>query len=112
MTELSDLLIGYERELAAPEVMEDLARLETLVADDFEEVGSSGKHSVKSDLLRATGARPQYELSDFSVFLLEERTALVKYSASFSGKLSYRSSIWIKNGNQWQLRHHQSTLAR
>lgn len=103
-------LINYEMELVSPPVRANPDRMNELIAEDFEEFGSSGKVITKADVLKADGPIPAYALSDFSVRFLEARAALVKYRASTSDHSSYRSSIWVNVQNRWQLLHHQSTV--
>ncbi|WP_458692920.1 nuclear transport factor 2 family protein [Modicisalibacter radicis] len=97
-------------ELVSPSTRRSIERLDELIADDFEEFGSSGRVIRKKDLLDFDGPSPKYELDAFSVRLLGEGVALVKYSAKILGSVSYRSSVWVKSRHRWQLLHHQSTV--
>lgn len=108
--DVAKTLIDLEVELVNPSARENLDRMKELLAEGFEEFGSSGKVITKSDVLKAEGPLPAYKLSDFSVHILGEKAALVKYRASTSDHSSYRSSIWVKYGKRWQMLHHQSTV--
>lgn len=108
--DVSETLINLEMELVRPSTRANVERMNELIAEDFEEFGSSGDVITKKDVLRGGGPLPRYELSTFSVHELGERAALVKYRASIPGQMSYRSSVWVRRGNRWQMFHHQSTL--
>ncbi len=103
-------LIDLELELVSPSTRTSTERLDELIADDFEEFGSSGRVIRKKDVLDFDGPIPKYKLGAFSVRLLGEGAALVKYSANLLGSVSYRSSVWVKFRHGWQLLHHQSTV--
>lgn len=108
--DMARTLINFEMELVSPPVRANPDRLNELIAEDFEEFGSSGKVITKADVLKADGQIPAYDLSDFSVRYLGDRAALVKYRARAPGHSSYRSSIWVSLESRWQLLHHQFTV--
>ncbi|WP_347332856.1 DUF4440 domain-containing protein [Marinimicrobium locisalis] len=108
--DVSQALIDLEMELVSRSARASVERINELLAEGFEEFGGSGKVITKADLLKADGPLPVYELSDFSVQLLGERAALVKYRASTPSHSSYRSSIWVKCEKGWKMLHHQSTV--
>jgi len=108
--DVSQTLIDLEMELVNPSAKASVERINELLSEGFEEFGSSGKVITKNDFLKAVGPLPVYELSDFSVQILGENVALVKYRATTPGHNSYRSSVWVKYGNRWQMLHHQSTV--
>jgi len=104
-------LIDLEMELVSSSTRANAERLNELIAEDFEEFGSSGRVITKSDVLKGAGPLSKYELSAFSVRLLGDKAALVKYRACTSAQRSYRSSVWVKHEDKWQMLHHQSTVA-
>ncbi|MFL1407373.1 DUF4440 domain-containing protein [Marinobacter sp. M1N3S26] len=97
-------------ELVSSSARASVDRINELLSEGFEEFGSSGKVITKADVLKADGPVPAYELSDFSVHMLGERAALVKYRASIPDHNSHRSSVWVKCENRWKMLHHQSTV--
>jgi hypothetical protein len=101
-----------ELELVNPKIRKDSARLNELIADDFEEFGSSGRVYKKEDVLHYLPQEEfvDYKLSNFSFKELGASCMLVKYQSIVGGKRAYRSSIWVKNSGQWQLVHHQATV--
>lgn len=84
--------------------------MDELLADDFEEYGSSGRVFQKSDVLETPCMGAAYVLSDFTFFDLAQGVALVKYTSVVSGQVALRSSIWSQSGGNWQLLHHQATV--
>lgn len=108
--DVSRTLIDLEMELVSYSTRTSKERLNELISEDFEEFVSSGKVLRKKNVLDFSGPLPEYALDDFSVRLLGERAALVKYSANLLGRISYRSSVWVRSEHRWQLLHHQSTV--
>jgi ribonuclease HI len=49
-------------------------------------------------------------IRDFLAAPMSEEIVLVTYrSVGMSGQEARRSSVWIRVGDRWQLRHHQGT---
>ena len=84
--------------------------MDQLIADDFEEYGSSGKVFRKSDILDTSFTSAKCNISNFTFCDLAQGVTLVKYMSANSGRTAMRSSIWVKNGSNWQLLHHQGTV--
>ncbi len=101
-----------EQELADAGTRKSIKRLARLLADDFEEVGKSGRIFTKKDLLSmlTTEKYQKIVLNDFRFRPLSETSILVKYQSHCEGLSAYRSSIWIKESNEWRLLYHQGTL--
>jgi len=104
------MLEAFERELVCPDTRNDHARIAELLADDFEEYGSSGRVFRKSDVISAADFDTVYALSDFAFTDIAKGVTLVKYKSVVSGQPSLRSSIWVKASGAWQLLHHQATV--
>lgn len=101
-----------ELELVNPVTRKNTDRLDELLLDDFEELGSYGRVYCKRDILAIlpSSNAVTYELSDFRFIDLSGNCILAKYKANTSGLSSYRTSIWVKTVNGWQMLHHQSTV--
>lgn len=104
------MLEAFERELVSPDTRTDQTRIAELLADDFEEYGSSGRIFRKSDLVSAADFGTAYDLSDFTFKDIAKGVTLLKYKCVVSGQASLRSSIWVKANSAWQLLHHQATV--
>lgn len=116
--DLSKHLLHLENRLLSRAVREDAAELERLIADDFVEFGASGGIWNKSDVLEALPqqAFAQRNVSQFTLKQLSEDSALVTYHChTVAGGQrvpadSLRSSVWRRQGEQWQMVFHQGTL--
>lgn len=107
-----ELLKSLELELVDPATRKNPSRLSELLAEEFEEYGSSGTVYRKNDILaHLADEHPAcYELSGFSFRDLSPHCILVKYRSVVSGQQALRSSLWISADGHWQLLHHQSTV--
>jgi hypothetical protein len=116
---IAALLRAHEESLLRPEFRHNRAAVAALLAEDFEEFGTSGRRWSRSqvlDLLESeTWEAPG--LTDFHCQLLAETVALVTYATIRPAaqpnrpSRSERSSIWIQVKDQWKLRFHQGTPA-
>jgi hypothetical protein len=119
MTEpLSSLIRALEAALQDPAVRSSRARLDELLADEFAEIGRSGRRHAKGDTLArlpAQEAHSQYAMQDFALRELAAGTVLATYRleerapAGGPALSSLRSSIWQLRGGRWQLVFHQGT---
>jgi len=107
-----------EESLLVSEIRHDLQQVEPLIADDFIELGSSGRIFNKASILEELQDEPYREtpiLSDFSLRELAPDVVLVTYKTTRSAKspekasAAIRSSIWIKREGRWQVTFHQGT---
>ena len=111
--DIFDKLKRFELDLVNPKVRKNVSRLNDLIADDFEEIGSSGSVYTKPDILDMLPQESDvcYQLYSFRFTALSSTTVLVKYTAEVEGVITHRSSIWIKNAELWQMLYHQSTVS-
>jgi hypothetical protein len=101
-------------------------KIDLLLADDFIEIGSSGRIYDKQMTLAGTAAVPaaapaqeiglRLPLADFSAKELAPSLALVNYTSiqrnpDGSEKQALRTSIWKQTDTGWILWFHQGTLA-
>ena len=117
MNDLRDHLIALERRLLEPEVRASRAELDRLLADDFLEFGASGVRFGKAEALARLPHEqpPEFTNQDFELRQLAADVALLTYRATLrrpgdpDPRYSLRSSLWKKNGEQWQMVFHQGT---
>jgi len=117
MGRLGEQLRRSEEALLDPAVRRNRAQVESLLAEDFLEFGSSGRVWTRDEIfdLPAAETSLRFTIEDFESVLLSEDVALVTYRAvrtdAQSGDriASLRSSIWINNSGTWRLRFHQGT---
>ena len=87
----------------------------TLLADDFVEIGSSGRALNKAECLQAVQNQSPYRMTatDFGVRMLSPSLGLVTYRVlrhSEPPLATLRSSIWQQRGGAWQIVFHQGTV--
>lgn len=114
-----DILIEQEIALHQYEIRQSKADIAQLIHGDFREVGESGiSYDHQSIIEMMASEQPSngfIHSQDYECIQLEESVQLLLYkSASVDelGKSSHfakRSSVWVLNGTQWQLKYHQGT---
>ena len=109
------LLQRLEEDLWREETRFDSPYMEQLLAEDFFEIGRSGRVYRRVDTL-AVPRQPieaVLPLPDFDARLLTEDIAQVTYNSAvtYDGVLQKgrRSSIWSRASNGWVIRFHQGT---
>jgi hypothetical protein len=98
--------------LLDPRVRADPRRLDDLLADDFIEVGSSGRIYDKQTLIAMLAGEEPASVSvlEFSTRQLAPGVALVTYrTVGQTGLTVRRSSIWVRTKGRWRLVFHQAT---
>jgi hypothetical protein len=89
--------------------------LREYVAEDFYEVGASGRTYTKAEVLAALERAPlrRFMLADFRIVASGKDWALVSYRASESAEnsstTSWRSTLWVERAGKWQIVFHQGT---
>jgi hypothetical protein len=110
-------LRALEETLLDPAVRCDRARVAALLAEEFEEFGSSGRVWTREqilDLLEGEEYQPPV-MEGFKCDLLAENVALVTYrtvrtdAASGVSASVLRSSVWVRDAQGWRVRFHQGT---
>ncbi len=118
MKNLLNQIRVLEESLLKPHSRNDIDTLSTLLHDDFEEFGSSGRLCKKQEAIEwlvREDDNTVWSMTDFTVKLLSDDVALATYRAHKSdhttstNKHSMRVSIWQRVGNNWMLRFHQGT---
>lgn len=110
--ELEATLHYLEQRLLQQDVRSNTALLSTLLADDFMEIGASGKAWHKADVLSSLPVQAfrVRTISVFQVRPLAPDVALVTYTCH-SDTASLRSSVWRRLDGHWQMTFHQGTPA-
>ena len=111
MSSLSDELRALELRLARPAAREDRGSVAHLIADDFREIGQSGRTYDKARTLASMLDSPhqQIAIEHFTVRELGADHVLVTYRAVTPDGATLRSSIWVRRGGAWQIVFHQGT---
>ena len=104
-----------EERLLSPAVRRSPEALDSLIADDFLEFGSSGRICSKADVLNGLDPIGEFSLSDIHVTELGTGYALITYQLALindgNRTTSLRSSIWRLENQGWRMLFHQGTPA-
>jgi len=85
------------------------------VAEDFLEIGASGRTYTKSEVLTALERAPlrRFMVADFKVVASGKDWAMVSYRAgeraAESSSISLRSTLCVERAGKWQIVFHQGT---
>lgn len=95
------------------------AALERLTADDFWEVGASGRRYSREYVLDTVSARgagavqDRWECSDFHCRRLAADLYLLTYTLLQQDvRRTRRASLWQRRGTDWRILFHQGTLVQ
>jgi hypothetical protein len=92
------------------------AALEQLLAEDFWEIGASGRRYGRQYVLKMLAAREQapledpWETSDFHCRALAPDVYLLTYTLLQGERCTRRATIWRRAAGGWQILFHQGTL--
>ena len=109
----------YEEALLDPAVRRESGRVLALLADNFLEIGASGKTWNREQIVDqlATEEYIQPTMDDFECSMITDSVVLATYKTiridTMTGTraVSLRSSLWTKDSGRWLLRFHQGTRA-
>jgi hypothetical protein len=111
-----DEIYDLEQLLLSPGVRASADDLEALLADEFVEIGGSGRIYYKEDILRSLPGEKavQFTVSDFETKSLSANLFLATYRLEKiledgGSTLSMRSSIWKSSDSGWRMIFHQGT---
>ena len=110
--DLKDHIRQLEESLLKPEVRSSGSELKRILADDFFEIGSSGRVLYKGEVIAEDGIGiVKMTLSDFDIRSLSDDIVLATYRIfnELSNQHSLRSSIWKHNEGVWKMVFHQGT---
>ncbi|MBN9150929.1 MAG: DUF4440 domain-containing protein [Cryobacterium sp.] len=114
--ELVEQAWAAEELLLRSDTRHDVNALNWLLADDFHEIGQSGRHWTRSEVVAAL---TESEDTDDGMIVIKERQAnhladgavLLTYWLEFDESTSRRSSIWTRRDGELTLLFHQGTPA-
>jgi hypothetical protein len=114
---ITDCLLQLEASLLTQEVRASYDELNRLIADDFVEVGASGRRFGKADVLMRLPTERGTPASalNMSVRMLAPTVGMVTFDTvrlvGGESRFVHRASIWTLNGDRWQMTYHQGTIA-
>ncbi|MEO6881184.1 MAG: DUF4440 domain-containing protein [Mycobacteriaceae bacterium] len=107
-------VIRRELMLLDPDVRASSERVLALLHPDFVEIGASGRRwdaaGIASALERA-GDEEAVEAREMIGSRLAADVVLLTFQAGRPGRVTVRSSVWVRLDGQWRLRFHQGTVA-
>lgn len=113
---LSETLRALEVALARRDQAAVGGGLEDLIADDFLEIGASGRRWDRTAVVQLPSepAVGEVALDGFAIEVLAPDVVLATYQTTSStpGGMPltvWRSSVWVRRDGRWQLRYHQGT---
>lgn len=99
--------------LLLPEVRASRPQLEDLLADDFTEVGASGRHWSREALIEELTGAPQPDdiaVSDAVARRVSSDVILISYVTVSDSRRVIRTSWWRSTDETWKCFFHQGTL--
>ena len=114
-----ELIIQRENALHDRKTRSDTSLLENLLHPSFKEVGYSGKtwdfKLIVGLLQNQANTSSVIQAQDFECHFLEAAVCLIHYNtatvdkAGAASRYAKRTSVWLFNGDRWQMRYHQGT---
>jgi hypothetical protein len=113
---VTDLLASAwegETSLLTAQTRTDAAHLDRLLAADFREIGRSGRHWTRAEIITALLAGDDEGvdaiLTERDGRVIGPDTVLLTYRLESSGRTSRRSSLWRREGGTMRCFFHQGT---
>jgi hypothetical protein len=101
-----------------PEFAGSRAQVEAMTAEDFREVGASGRRYSRAYVLETLEARQEntvedeWQASEFHCRELATDLYLLTYTLLQGERLTRRATIWQRSHGQWKIVFHQGTLVQ
>ena len=111
-----EAVLALERHLLQPDVRASRPALDRLLADDFTEIGASGRMFGKAEVLRWLPAEDgaHFDFEPVSVRWIADDLAQVVYRArrtlASEVRHTLRCSLWRRSGGDWKMIFHQGTV--
>jgi hypothetical protein len=108
-----DRATSLELELLGTAVRSDRAALERLLHQDFFEFGASGRRWRRDEVVDDLVASPNLDaltVTQVGARGVSDDVILVTYRTEDPQRVVWRSSLWLRAGDDWQILFHQGTL--
>ena len=99
-----------------PQYVRSRADVEAMTAEDFWEIGASGRRYSREYVLDTLEARLEspmedsWETCDFHCRKLATDVYLLTYTLLQGERLTRRATIWQRSGSDWKVIFHQGTV--
>jgi hypothetical protein len=117
-----DLLVDQERALHQYEIRKNLVEVTRLIHPGFEETGLTGTRydfdSIVELMQKEEPTKGHIHSQDYTDIMLAPTVYLLLYRSAWvdefgtRSRFARRSSIWVLNGDQWQLQYHKGTACK
>ncbi len=109
-----DRVMELERELQTDACRRNPGRMRALLADDFEEIGASGRVWNRESTLEHLRSHevdgPNIDVLDMTARMIGENLIMVRWDSDRAERRARRTSLWVRHPAGWRLVHHQATL--
>lgn len=107
-----DDVIHAELDLLRPVVRACRSSVALLLAEDFVEIGASGRRWEREAIMAELTASPEVEskVTAMSVRRVADHVALVEYETTTPDRRVLRSSWWREGQDGWKCFFHQGTV--
>lgn len=101
-----------------PEFAGSRAALVEMTAEDFWEIGASGRRYSRDYVLQTLAAREEdpvedhWQTADFHCRELARDVYLLTYTLLQAGRTTRRASLWQRSGAGWKIVFHQGTVVQ
>lgn len=116
--EVLEELMRREPIFHRPEFSASRAALESMIAEDFWEVGASGRRYSRAYVLKTLAAREKnpiddpWQTSEFQCRELAPDLYLLTYTLLQAERKTRRATIWQRRDGAWKIMFHQGTLVQ
>ena len=117
-TDVLEALVAREPLFHRPEFGITRADFARMIADDYREVGASGRHYDRDcvlDVLEQRHRAPHedpWETRDFHSRALAGDVFLLTYTLHQAARISRRMTLWRRTPDGWRALYHQGTLVQ
>lgn len=106
-----ELVTAREQVLLTDAVRSDPPSAAALLHPSFTEVGASGRTYDRQEILEHLAPLQGIEAADFVADEIAPGVILLRFTTTSADGTVERTSVWVREGDRWLLRHHQGTPA-
>ena len=102
-------ITAREQALLGDRLRADPPSAAELLHPSFSEVGASGRRFDREEILAHLAPLQGVDAEEFVADEIAPGVVLLRYVTTGSAGSAERTSVWVKEGGRWLLRHHQGT---